>query len=176
MPTDKPRLWMKNWKLETTLLLTPPRTHLKFALCSACCEGTVLATVLRRGCWFHALIVLVFIFNGVSLCFSSLKNMYIQLSERGFRTKVGTWFLQRCTSLFQCLNCFFFPPLRDQTLHLSWRGLQRSTKQVGLYPEARGPPVGTSYHDVFNTNTVARGSLPSVSPLSGPTVMHLITE
>lgn len=47
-------------------------------------------------------------------------------------------------------------------------GLRRSTEQVGLYPEAQGPPVGTSYHDVFNTNTVARGSLPSVSPLVWP--------
>lgn len=77
--------------------------------------------------------------------------------------------LGSCNSAWACFSVWivFFSPLRHQTLHWSWWGLQRITEQVGLYPEARGPPVGTSSHDVFNTNTVARGSLPSVSPLSG---------
>lgn len=33
----------------------------------------MLAAVLRRDCWFHALVVLVFIYNGVSLRFSNLQ-------------------------------------------------------------------------------------------------------
>lgn len=72
--------------------------------------------------------------------------------------------LGSCNPVWACFSVWivFFSPLRHQTLHWSWWGLQRITEQVGLYPEARGPPVGTSSHDVFNTNTVARGSLTSV--------------